>query len=60
MVPLDAIELVGNNYAKSTTSFQGAHFTTKTSIQINPGTIQKDTLSPYLFIIFLKTPTQIN
>ena len=52
--PLDTIELVGNFYAKSTTSFLNAHFTTTTPNQINCGTIQGDTLNPHLFITFLE------
>ena len=52
--PLNTIELVGNVYAKSTPSFRCAHFTTTTPIPISRKTIQEETLSPYLFIIFLE------
>ena len=52
--PLDAIEIVGNIYKSSTTSFTGSHFNTTPPIEISRGTIQGDTLSPYLFIIFLE------
>lgn len=53
--PLDAIEIVGNIYHNSTTSFTGNHFGTPSPIEISKGTIQRDTLSPYLLIIFLKS-----
>lgn len=50
--PKDAIKLIGNIYSNSTTPYKGAHFTTTPPIPINRGTIQGDTLIPYLFIIF--------
>ena len=52
--PSDAIEIIGNIYKDSTTSFMGSHFGTTPPISISRGTIQCDTLSPYLFIIFYK------
>jgi hypothetical protein len=52
--PTDAIEIIGNIYKDSTTSFTGSHFGTTPPINISRGTIQGDTLSPYLFIIFLE------
>ena len=52
--PKDAVEIVGNIYHNSTTSFTGNHFGTTPPITISRGTIQGDTLSPYLFIIFLE------
>jgi len=52
--PLDAVKIVGNIYNNSTTSFTGSHFGTTHLIRISRGTIQGDTLSPYLFIIFLE------
>lgn len=48
------VEIVGNIYNNSTTSFTGSHFGKIFSININRGTIQADILSPYLFIIFLE------
>ena len=50
--PRDAVELIGNIYTNSTTSFQGNHFGTTPPIHINRGTIQGDILSPYIFLIF--------
>ena len=52
--PLDAVELIGNIYKDSTTSFTGNHFGTTPPIKISRGTIQGDNLSPYLFIIILE------
>ena len=52
--PIDAIEIVGNIYKDSTTSFTGNTFGTTPPIKISRGTIQGDTLNPYLFIIFLE------
>lgn len=47
--PPDAIQLIGNIYSHSTTSFQGTHFTKTSPILISRGTIQVDIVSPYLF-----------
>jgi hypothetical protein len=43
--PLDAVEIVGNIYTNSTTSFSGSHFGITPPIQISRGTIQGDTLT---------------
>ena len=51
----DAIHLIGNIYSQSTTKFTGAHFGETKPIHIQHGTIQGDTLSPYLFIIFIES-----
>ena len=50
----DTVKLVGNIYSHSNTIFIGKYFgqTKETPIQI--GTIQGDTLSPYVFIMFLE------
>ena len=52
--PEDAVTLVGNIYSNSNTIFTGEHFGTTKPIPIQRGTIQGDTLSPYLFLIFLE------
>ena len=52
--PDDAVTLVGNIYSQSTTTYTGEHFGKTHPIPIQRGTIQGDTLSPYLFIIFLE------
>ena len=51
--PKNIGELIGNLYINSTTSFHGNHFGAIPLILINIGTIQGDTINPYLFIIFL-------
>jgi hypothetical protein len=51
--PNDVINLIGNIYSQSTTTFIG-DFDKTQLIPIQRGTIQGDTLSPYLFIIFLE------
>ena len=52
--PEDAVFLVGNIYSNSHTIFTGEHFGKSKPIPIQRGTIQGDTLSPYLFLIFLE------
>jgi hypothetical protein len=52
--PTDAINLIENIYSQSSTIFTGEHFGKTLPIPIQRGTIQGDTLSPYLFIIFLE------
>jgi hypothetical protein len=52
--PQDAINLIGNIYSNSSTRFFGTHFGQIKPVHIQRGTIQGDTLSPYLFIIFLE------
>ena len=52
--PEDAVMLVGNIYSQSNTIFTGEYFGQTQKISIHRGTIQGDTLSPYLFLIFLE------
>ena len=52
--PEDVVTLVGNIYSYSNTIFIGEHFSKTQKIPIQHGTIQGDTLSPYLFIIFFE------
>jgi hypothetical protein len=52
--PLDAIEIIGNTYTNSTTKYIGEYFNKTEPIHIQRGTIQGDTLSQYLFILFLE------
>ena len=51
--PEDVVKLVANIYSQSNTIFIGEHFGQTPKIPIQRGTIQGDTLSPYLFIIFI-------
>ena len=53
--PKDAIHLIGNIYSQSTINFIGAHFGETKPIHIQRGTIQRDTLSPYFFIVFIES-----
>ena len=52
--PIDSINLIGNIYSQSSIIFTGEHFGRTLPIPIQRGTIQGDTLSPYLFIMFLE------
>jgi hypothetical protein len=50
----NAINLIGNIYPQSSTMFLREHFGKTLPISIQRGTIKGNTLSPYLFIIFLE------
>ena len=52
--PEHAISLISNIYSQSNTIFIGEHFGRTKPIPVQRGTIQGDTLSPYLFLIFLE------
>ena len=52
--PEDGVILVGNIYSHYTTIFTGEHFGKTKPIPIQRGSIQGNTLSPYLFLIFLE------
>ena len=52
--PEDAVSLIRNIYSNSNTIFIGEHFGKTKPISIQRDTIQEDTLSPYLFLIFLE------
>jgi hypothetical protein len=52
--PLDAIKLISSIYSESYTTITGSYFGKTKPIAIHRRTIQGDTLSPYLFIIFLE------
>lgn len=50
----DVVTLIGNIYSYSGIIFTGEHFEKTNAIPIQRGTIQGDTLNPYLFLIFLE------
>jgi hypothetical protein len=52
--PQGAITLFGSIYSESYTTFTGPYSGKTKPITIQKGTIQGDTLSPYLFLIFLE------
>jgi hypothetical protein len=52
--PKDSRKLIGNIYTNSTTMYIREYLKKTEPIHIQRGTIQGDTLSPYLFILFLE------
>jgi hypothetical protein len=52
--PTDTCKLIGNKYHNSSTTYIEEYFEKAKPIHIKRGTIQGDTLSPYLFILFLE------
>ena len=52
--PEDAVTVIQNIYSNSNTIFTDKHFGKTKPIPIQRGTIQGDTLNPYLFLIFLE------
>ena len=56
--PQDSVTLVANIYSHSNTIFTREHFGQTQTIPIQRGTIQGDTVSPYLFIIFRESLLQ--
>ena len=52
--PEDTITIINNIYSESYTKFISSHFDPSQPTPIQLGTIQGDTLSSYLFILFLK------
>ena len=52
--PGDIVYIVGNIYSESYTKFIGSQFDPTQPIPIQRGTIQGDTLNPYLFILFFE------
>lgn len=54
--PHDVVPLVGKIYSQSTTTYTSEYFGQTQPILIQQGTIQVDTLSLDIFIIFLEPP----
>ena len=52
--PEDVITIIGNIYSESYTKFIGSHFDPTQPTPIQRRTIQGDTLSSYLFILFIE------
>jgi hypothetical protein len=53
--PIDVVSLVDNIYSHSSTIFSSISFGKTLPINIQQGIIQKNTLSPYLFLVFLES-----
>ena len=52
-IPKNTFKLISNIYSYSNTIFTEKYFGQTKEIPLQRGTIQENTLSPYLFIIFL-------